>query len=422
MRVTVSAGAFLTAWQFVTPRVSQTPYLRTSVPVAQYAGFVGKVSIYIDGDESQGKIDGDKPQGNIDGDKPQGKSEARPEEMTTASTAGIIAIVGYRVFLGNEQWRVRWAGEAAADEMETTTWERWAVIDTETLRHEAARMRTQALQPSSVEAMKTASDVAAASKASTEAERIAQAWVAAEEEASVEVEAGAGDIASLIDYRVFLGNEQWRVRWAGGSADDEMDTWERWIVLDTDALRREAELLRTQATQPPEAVAEARAVAVKAAAMRDAAKRAHAKSAAEKAAAETAEAETAAAELAAADQAALELTLKQVRRQIRRTARLPAAKRKQQLRALQLEWHPDKQQDDEVGRWMATEVASMINAAMGTAKENMKARAELDAGGVVIPTGSADGGVAAKGDGGDGDGALRRLGYWWGSRAARLRK
>ena len=59
-------------------------------------------------------------------------------------------------------------------------------------------------------------------------------------------EASAIGIEALLEYRVWLGNEQWRVRWRGEG--DEADTWEMWRVLDTEALRRRAESLRAAAS------------------------------------------------------------------------------------------------------------------------------------------------------------------------------
>lgn len=67
-------------------------------------------------------------------------------------------------------------------------------------------------------------------------------------------ESSASGIASLLGYRVFLGNEQWRVRWVASTEDAEgqggevlEETWEVYNVLDTDSLRRDAERLRAHA-------------------------------------------------------------------------------------------------------------------------------------------------------------------------------
>ena len=51
------------------------------------------------------------------------------------------------------------------------------------------------------------------------------------------------DIAELLGYRIFLGSEQWQVRWVDGSL-----SWERWGVLDSEQLRQQAaeERRRTQ--------------------------------------------------------------------------------------------------------------------------------------------------------------------------------
>ena len=43
--------------------------------------------------------------------------------------------MGYRVYLGSEQWQVRWAGEGG------TSWEKLSVLDTESLQDRAAALR-----------------------------------------------------------------------------------------------------------------------------------------------------------------------------------------------------------------------------------------------------------------------------------------
>ena len=50
----------------------------------------------------------------------------------------------------------------------------------------------------------------------------------------------ASPIDAVLEYRVHLGNEQWRVRWADGGEE----SWEVLSVLDTDALRDSASKLR----------------------------------------------------------------------------------------------------------------------------------------------------------------------------------
>ena len=50
----------------------------------------------------------------------------------------------------------------------------------------------------------------------------------------------ASPIDAVLEYRVHLGNEQWRVRWAEGGEE----SWEVQSVLDTDALRDSAARLR----------------------------------------------------------------------------------------------------------------------------------------------------------------------------------
>lgn len=56
-------------------------------------------------------------------------------------------------------------------------------------------------------------------------------------------ESSAAGIEALLDFRTFLGNEQWLVRWSGYEGGE---TWETWQVLDTEELRARAEALRRE--------------------------------------------------------------------------------------------------------------------------------------------------------------------------------
>ena len=79
--------------------------------------------------------------------------EAESSDCGEVSTAGIASLHGYRVFLGNEQWLVRWAGSTESDagaggrahevpaEEPSLTWEVYSVLDTELLRREAERIQ-----------------------------------------------------------------------------------------------------------------------------------------------------------------------------------------------------------------------------------------------------------------------------------------
>ena len=75
------------------------------------------------------------------GEEGRGGEEEEEEEV---SVAGIEAVLGYRTFLGNEQWRVLWSvsGDASghAGEQEET-WEVYRVLDTKRLRREADAWR-----------------------------------------------------------------------------------------------------------------------------------------------------------------------------------------------------------------------------------------------------------------------------------------
>ena len=52
-----------------------------------------------------------------------------------ASSSAIEDVLDYRVYLGSEQWQVRWAGEGG------TSWEKLCVLDTESLQDRAAQLR-----------------------------------------------------------------------------------------------------------------------------------------------------------------------------------------------------------------------------------------------------------------------------------------
>ena len=84
------------------------------------------------------------PPGRVTAEAP--RSAAPPEPRAAAppaaaeSAAGIAELVGYRVFLGNEQWQVRWRDSDAAD----TSWEKWELLDTDQLRAQAEALRAAA--------------------------------------------------------------------------------------------------------------------------------------------------------------------------------------------------------------------------------------------------------------------------------------
>ena len=85
--------------------------------------------------EEEGKEEAEEA-GDVAGDE-------AGDEGDEASAAGIEALAGYRVFLGNEQWRVRWTGGGGAAVSEES-WEVYEVLDTEPLRREADRLRALA--------------------------------------------------------------------------------------------------------------------------------------------------------------------------------------------------------------------------------------------------------------------------------------
>jgi len=69
---------------------------------------------------------------------PLDESAADEPSDSAAGVSAIEAVLEYRVHLGNEQWRVRWAGAR-----EEESWELLSVIDTEELRDSAVRLRAR---------------------------------------------------------------------------------------------------------------------------------------------------------------------------------------------------------------------------------------------------------------------------------------
>lgn len=61
---------------------------------------------------------------------------------------------------------------------------------------------------------------------------------------AVQAVSKASDIESLVNFRLFKGSEQWRVRWRGCGPDE--DTWERWDKLDSPELQERAKMLRSE--------------------------------------------------------------------------------------------------------------------------------------------------------------------------------
>jgi len=90
----------------------------------------------------------------------------------------------------------------------------------------------------------TAADAAADAAAGNAAAGTAAAGAAAADAAAVVQPASASGIEEVMGYRVYLGSEQWQVRWA----DDGGTSWERLDVLDTESLRDRAAQLRAAST------------------------------------------------------------------------------------------------------------------------------------------------------------------------------
>ena len=87
--------------------------------------------------------------GSAEADEPLSISDssdsASNEDADVESAAGIARLLGFRVYLGNEQWHVLWSGGSgtAANDEQETSWERLSVLDTERLRREAERLREE---------------------------------------------------------------------------------------------------------------------------------------------------------------------------------------------------------------------------------------------------------------------------------------
>ena len=82
-------------------------------------------------------------------------------------------------------------------------------------------------------------------------EPAAHAAVAPAEAAADTPEAEAA-ILEVLGYRWYLGNEQWRVRWAGGDAKSaQCESWERWECLTSSSLQRAAIEMRAASPATP---------------------------------------------------------------------------------------------------------------------------------------------------------------------------
>ena len=147
------------------------------------------------------------------------------------------------------------------------------------------------------------------------------------------------------------------------------------VAVEQRAVSERAAVERAAAEQAAERAAAERAAAERVAAERAAAERA----AAERAAAEKAVVERAAKELAEVQRAATEAVdrmRKETKAAIQRSVSMPGTRRKQLLRDLQVQWHPDKAYDNDATAELAAEIIVMINEAMTIARANAKARGE----------------------------------------------
>ena len=97
----------------------------------------GGTSVGADDDDGDASTDGDV---SMDDDAIR-VAAAAGEDLESA--IGIEEVIGFRVFLGNEQWHVRWAPHRCEDG-EETSWERFAILDTPLLRSAATQFRSAA--------------------------------------------------------------------------------------------------------------------------------------------------------------------------------------------------------------------------------------------------------------------------------------
>jgi hypothetical protein len=96
-------------------------------------------------------------------------------------------------------------------------------------------------------------EMRAAEQAVAVADDVAADDVAADDMAADEAMDSEERIVDVLEFRVFMGSEQWLVRWASSdtelgneSAEEGETSWERYAVLDSDALRSQAELVRAE--------------------------------------------------------------------------------------------------------------------------------------------------------------------------------
>merc|ERR1719149_503917 len=117
-----------------------------------------------------------------------------------------------------------------------------AAVDTATA--DAAADNIQTMRNNFYAAVDTPVDTAADAAVDTAAGAAAGAAADAAADAAAVQPASSSAIEDVLDYRMYLGSEQWQVRWAGEGGT----SWEKLCVLDTEFLQDRAAQLRAAST------------------------------------------------------------------------------------------------------------------------------------------------------------------------------
>ena len=121
----------------------------TADELEQYLADLGKLDEYWDElSEAEGVLAA--ASGNNDDDDARPQQDAAAVSSSTSDSSHLVALLGYRVFLGSEQWRAQWASASdaggAEEDGDQTSWERWATLErlgSDALLREAERLRAE---------------------------------------------------------------------------------------------------------------------------------------------------------------------------------------------------------------------------------------------------------------------------------------